>query len=241
MKVKQNKCPSCGPNKVKYDGDSNKYTCNYCQNEYEGEVAMNNSKNTSKDKSKKKVNSAYVTSKKVAVCGIFGGLSLLLYLVEIFRIPMSFIFSAAPFLRLNFSDVPVMIAGFCYGPVTGGIIVLIKFLVKCMMTRTGFIGELADLIVSLAYILPAAIIYLFKKNKKGALIGMGVGTIVSTIVACFTNYFILLPMYNWQLSYTKTILAGILPFNFFKNILISLIVFLIYKKISNVIAKYGAK
>lgn len=181
------------------------------------------------------------SAKKVAVCGIFGGLALLLYLVEIFRIPMGFLFTAAPFLKLNISDVPIMIAGFCYGPITGSLIVVVKILAKCLMTSSGFTGELADLIVSVTYILPAALIYKFYKNRKGAIIGMGVGTIISTIAACLTNYFILLPMYHWKLSYTHTIFAGILPFNLLKNILISILVFFVYKKISNVIAKYGAK
>lgn len=183
----------------------------------------------------------YSSAKKVAVCGIFGGLALLLYIVEIFRFPMGFIFTAAPFLKLNFSDVPIMIAGFCYGPVTGGVIVIIKILAKCLMTHTGFTGELADLIVSLSLVLPAAIIYKFNKNKKGALVGLGVGILVSTIAACLTNYFILLPMYRWKLSYIDTILFGILPFNLLKNILVSVIVFIIYKQISNVINRYGAK
>lgn len=180
-------------------------------------------------------------SKKVAVCGIFGGLALLLYLVEIFRIPMGFIFTAAPFLKLNISDVPIMIASFCYGPAVGAIIVVIKALTKIFMFGGSGVGELADLIVSLFYILPASIIYCFHKNKKGAIIGMGIGTVVSTIAACLTNYFILLPMYHWKLSYTHTILAGVLPFNILKNIIVSVIVFIIYKKISNVIVKYGAK
>lgn len=216
-------CPKCGSKNVKVD-DSGKYICLDCKKKY-------------------KVNkkSKYASSKKVAVCGIFGGLALLLYLVEIFRIPMGFIFSAAPFLKLNFSDVPIMIAGFCYGPITGGIIVVIKVLSKCLMTHTGFTGEFADLVVSLAYILPASIIYLYNKSKKGALFGLATGTIVSTIVACFTNYFILLPMYRWKLSYIDTIAFGILPFNLLKNILISVVVFIIYKKISNVINKYGAR
>ena len=217
-------CPKCGSKNVRLDSNG-KLLCLDC-------------KKRSRMKSKTNV---YGSAKKVAVCGIFGGLALLLYLVEIFRFPMGFIFTAAPFLKLNFSDVPIMIAGFCYGPITGGIIVVIKILSKCLMTHTGFTGELADLIVSLAFILPASIIYMYNKTKKGALLGLATGTVVSTIAACLTNYFILLPMYRWKLSYTQTIFAGILPFNLLKNILVSSVVFIIYKKISNIINKYGAR
>ena len=48
---------------------------------------------------------------------------------------------------------------------TGTLIVIVKILAKCLMTTSGFTGELADLIVSLTYILPAALIYKFSKNK----------------------------------------------------------------------------
>ena len=221
-------CPKCGANGMFYDKNKNAWVCKECKEVFVVKKKINNTK-------------SYVSSKKVAVCGIFGGLALLLYLVEIFRLPMGFIFSAAPFLKLNFSDVPIMIAGFCYGPVVGTLIVIVKVLTKCLMTSSGFTGELADLFVSLSYILPATVIYHYNKNKKGALIGMGVGTVVSTIVACFTNYFILLPMYRWKLSYANTIFLGVLPFNLLKNILVSLLVFVVYKKISNIINKYGAK
>ena len=48
-------------------------------------------------------------------------------------------------------------------------------------------------------------------------------------------------MYRWKLDYWTTIVAGILPFNLLKGTLVSIIVFVVYKKISNVINKYGAK
>lgn len=196
------------------------------------------------DENREKINERkrpYESVRMVAVCGIFAGFALLLYLVEIFRIPMGFIFSSTPFLKLNFSDVPIMIAGFCYGPVVGSVIVIIKTLTKCLMTKTAFIGEFADLITSLSFVLTATIIYRFNKTKKGALISLIVAIVVSTIVACLANWLILLPLYRWKLDYAYTIFACILPFNLIKNLLVGALVFFIYKKISNVILRYGAK
>jgi riboflavin transporter FmnP/DNA-directed RNA polymerase subunit RPC12/RpoP len=242
MKAENNVCPSCGSKDVNFNEKEDKYVCTNCETEY-----LNETKNNLKDNQKEIVVSSvkrkplYTSSKKVAVCGIFGGLALLLYLVELFRIPMGFLFSAAPFLKLNFSDLPIMIAGFCYGPVTGAIIVGIKTLCKCLMTHTGFVGELSDLFVSLAYVVPAALIYRFNKSKKGAIIALSSGTLISAFISCFTNYFISLPLYRWKLDYFTTIFAGILPFNLLKGTIVSILVFLVYKKISNVIHKYGAK
>jgi riboflavin transporter FmnP len=220
MEKGDKKCPKCSSINIPNDGNKNKLVYENCC---------------------EKNGFSYSSSKKVAVCGIFGGLSLVLYLLEVLRIPMGFIFTMTPFLKLNFSDVPIMIASFSYGPIVGGLIVFVKILVKCLITKTGFIGEIADLIISLTYILPAAIIYVFKRKKSGAIIGLIIGTIISTIVACFLNYFILLPMYHWNMNYVDTIKLGVLPFNLFKNILISVIVLMIYKKISNIIEKCGAK
>lgn len=242
MKLESLNCPNCGSSDVCFNENENKYICNQCKTKYLNDTKTNLKDNQKTLEATKMVSKPiYSSGKKVAVCGIFGGLALLLYLVEIFRIPMGFLFSAAPFLKLNFSDLPIMIAGFCYGPITGAIIVGIKTLSKCLMTHTGFVGELSDLFVSLAYVVPAAIIYSLNKNKKGAIIALVSGTLISAFISCFTNYFISLPLYRWKLDYWTTIVAGILPFNLLKGTLVSIIVFVVYKKISNVIHKYGAK
>ena len=242
MKLESVNCPTCGSKDVSFSEKENKYICNHCKTKYIAETKTNLKDNqTTINAEKVSKKPLYTSGKKVAVCGIFGGLALMLYLVELFRIPMGFMFSAAPFLKLNFSDLPIMIAGFCYGPVTGAIIVGIKTLCKCLMTHTGFVGELSDLFVSLAYVVPAAVIYKFNKTKKGALIALVSGTLISAFISCFTNYFISLPMYRWKLDYMTTIMYGILPFNLLKGALVSAIVFIVYKKISSVINKYGAK
>ena len=96
------------------------------------------------------------------------------------------------------------------------------------------------------------LIYRYKsvKSRKHAVIGMAAGTVLTAVVACFINAFVLLPAYgkafgmpieafiemggavhssvNSLLSFAALI---IFPFNIFKYTLTSLIVFFIYKRI----------
>ena len=196
-------------------------------------------------------------TRKLAICGVFGALAAILYVVPFFKFPLPFLFPS--FLEFNFSDIPTLIAGFTYGPVVAFFVHLVKIIIKLPMTGTACVGELADFIIGLLFVMPAVIYYQKHKSKKGALIGLGLSILIATVCACFINRYILVPFYSkafgleavlgmassansnitnveWSL-----ILWGVLPFNFVKNIVVCLFTFVLYKKISNVIRKYGAK
>ena len=117
---------------------------------------------------------------------------------------------------------------------------------------TAGVGDLANFIFGCTFVVPAGLIYRFHsvKNRKHAVIGMAAGTVLTAVVACFMNAFVLLPAYgkafgmpieafiemggavhssvNSLLSFAALI---IFPFNIFKYTLTSLIVFFIYKRI----------
>lgn len=61
---------------------------------------------------------------------------------------------------------------------------VVKILVKLVLkpTSTGFVGELSNLMIGCSLILPAGVIYRYKKTKKGAVTGMAAGTVVMTVV-----------------------------------------------------------
>lgn len=196
-------------------------------------------------------------TKKIAVCGIFGALSTILYVVPFFKFPLPFLFPS--FLEFNFSDIPTLIAGFTYGPVVAFFVHLIKILIKLPMSSTACVGELADFIIGLLFVMPAVIYYKKNKTKKGAFIGLTLSLVISTSMACLVNRYITIPFYsnafglNAVLGMAQSansnitdikwslVLWGVLPFNLLKNIIVCCLSFLLYKKISNVIKKYGAK
>ena len=121
-------------------------------------------------------------------------------------------------------------------------------------TTTAGVGEVANFLIGCSLVVPAALIYKFKKTRNGAIIGMAAGTVFMTVVGCFLNAFVLLPTYAVAFgmpvdglvqmgtavnsaitSLTTFVLFAVAPFNLLKGVLVSLIVFLIYKKISPVL------
>ncbi len=194
----------------------------------------------------------------MAKIGIFSALSIVLYLINI---PLPFLFP--PFLKLNLSDLPTLICSFAMGPYAGVITALIKIVIKLPFSDTFGVGELSDFINTLAFILPASIIYGKAHNKKGALIGMTVGSVTSIATSLLSNRFIIIPFYLTVMNYSLEMLAGVcssvlpsitaqnfyfyyipfavLPFNALRCIINSVVAYFTYKRISNVLKEFGNK
>lgn len=182
--------------------------------------------------------------------GMLAAISVVLML---FEIPLPF---APSFYEIDFSEVPVMIGCFTMGPLAGVIIELLKILLNFAIngTTTAGVGEFANFLIGCALVIPAAIIYKRRRTKSGAVIGMAAGTLFMTVVGCFLNAFVLLPTYakafgmpmdaliemgsavnGYITNLTTFALFAVAPFNLLKGFVVSLIVFLIYKKISPIL------
>ena len=111
------------------------------------------------------------------------------------------IIPAFPWLMIDLSEIPALMGGFAYGPITGGVIVILKVLLRFLLkgTGTGFVGEVANIIIGLALVVPAAWIYHRNKSKKTAILGMIVGALVMQVAGVFANIYILLPLFNMHL------------------------------------------
>ena len=169
-----------------------------------------------------------------------------------FEVPLPFL--APSFYQLDFSEIPALIGAFAMGPVAGMMIELVKILVHLVTkgTMTAGVGDVANFLFGCSYVIPAGIIYRYhhKKTRMHAVAGMAVGVILTTILACFVNAFVLLPAYGKAFgmpvdafiqmgaavhSGVKDLLTFaimiLVPFNLFKYTLTSVIVFFIYKRI----------
>ena len=113
-----------------------------------------------------------LNTRKVAMIGLFSAIALLLFLFE-FPIP----FLAPSFYELDFSEIPALIGAFAFGPVAGVMIEFCKVVLKLVIkgTSTGFVGDLANFVIGCSLILPASIIYMFKKTRKRDHDGIRVG------------------------------------------------------------------
>ena len=193
------------------------------------------------------------TTKNVVLMGMFGALAAVLML---FEVPLPFV--APSFYGLDFAEVPMLVGTFALGPAAGVVMQVVKILIKLVLkpTSTGFVGELANLTVGCALVLPAGIIYRFHRTKKGAVIGMVTGTVVMTVVGVVINALVMLPFYSNFMPLETIIAAGaaihpavgnvwtfalfcVGPFNIIKGVVVSLITALIYKRISIVIHGAG--
>ena len=72
-------------------------------------------------------------------------------------------------MEFRFSDVPVLIGTFALGPVAGCIIVVFMVLIKLVIvsTSTYFVGDLADILVGFALVIPVGLIYNKNRTFKG--------------------------------------------------------------------------
>lgn len=186
----------------------------------------------------------------MAQVGMLGAIAVVLML---FEIPLPF---APSFYEIDFSEVPVLVGSFTMGPIAGITIELIKILLNLAIngTTTAGVGEFANFLIGCAFIVPAAVIYKRKRTRTGAIIGMVSGTVFMAVVGCFLNAYLLLPAYakafgmpiealvdmgalvNSQVHSLATfVIFAVAPFNLLKGVLVSLIVFIIYKKISPVL------
>ena len=139
------------------------------------------------------------------------------------------------------------------GPVVGFLIEAIKIFLDVTIggaSKTAYVGELANFIIGLSFVLPASFIYFRRKTKKQAVIGLAVGVLVMTITGALMNAFVLLPLYaelwfgdslsallavyNFN-SLFKFIIFATVPFNLLKGISVSVIILLIYKRVSMII------
>lgn len=178
-------------------------------------------------------------------------LSVLAFVLMQFSFPIP-IFPS--FLKLDAGDLPALIGGFAMGPLAGVAIVAIKNVLHLFQTTTAGVGELSNFLVGCSIVIPSALIYKQSKTKKSALIGLLAGTLAMPLVGALTNYFIIIPFYsnimpidviiglgtavNPRVSTVETlILYGVVPFNFVKASVLSLLTLLLYKHISPILSK----
>ncbi|MDE6724943.1 MAG: ECF transporter S component [Ruminiclostridium sp.] len=188
--------------------------------------------------------------RKIAVTAVLAALAAVIQLLEI-PVPMLI----PPFVKLDFSELPALIASFVISPWAGIPVCLVKNLIKLTTTASAGVGELCNFLLGVCMVVPAGLIYHRKKTRKRALIGCIVGCIIASILSVFINYFISYPAfyqfiapkdvvlgaYQAILPSVKNIFQSLLifnmPFTFVKFLLDSIFTFIIYKPLSNALKK----
>lgn len=173
-------------------------------------------------------------TKKIVGVALFSALA---YVVSFLEFP---IFPAASFLKLDFSAVFILLSGFIFGPVFGVSASAVKELL-CFLTKssTGGIGELANFLITLGFILIPTIVYHYKKGLPTVIITLLIGCLVQTCIALLCNRFINFPLYMGDRAKDMfySLWYYILFFNLIKSVAISFITVILYKRVSYLIKK----
>ncbi len=173
--------------------------------------------------------------KKMVMVAVFAAVSFALQMIAPFP-------KVGGFLEIEFSDLPALIIAFAYGPLSGVLVELLKNLLHCFVTSTGFVGELANFVVNGIFVAVAGLIYMNHKTFKTAIVSLVAATVAMAVAGIFVNLYIMLPMFKIPQELRLGLTMGtIFPFNLVKGAVISLITMLIYKRISPIIKFSGGK
>lgn len=194
-----------------------------------------------------------LNTKALVMMAMLGAVAGVLMLFEI-NVPFTM-----SFIKLDFSDLPVLISGFLFGPGLGAITAVVKIFIKLLFkpTSTMYVGELSNLILCITFEAVAAVYYRRHRTKSGAVVSLILSTIVTSVMGVISNYFVVFPFYvkmfkipmntlvnmahavaPWVDSEMKMFLTSILPFNIFKYGVVSVITFACYKPLSGLIKRY---
>lgn len=198
------------------------------------------------------INEPIFNTRKITMIGMFSAVAMILHLVD-FSLPF------APFFyKMDFSELPILVGTFAFGPAAGVMMEFIKIVLKLFIksTSTAFVGDLANFVVGCSFILPASVIYAFRKTKQNAIIACAAGTLVMTVFGTAFNAIYLLPafskLYGLPLdeilamgaavnpmakegSIVSFVAACVAPLNLLKGCSVSLITLLVYKPLSPIL------
>ena len=191
-------------------------------------------------------------TKQMVRVAIFGALSGIFYIFIKFPVPF-----LPSFLEFHFDEIPAFIASFAYGPVVGMLVLVVKTIIKLPFTHTFGVGELSDLVFSIAFILPAALVYKKQRNFKGVFVGLAIGTLFQLSVSLLFNIYVTIPFYLKVMEYPDYAILGmcqtanpkitdigwsygllaVLPFNVMKDAAVIILTLFTYKSVHRFIDK----
>ena len=191
-------------------------------------------------------------TKSITKIAVLGAIAFILMLLD-FPVPF-----APPFYRLDFSEVVVLVGGFALGPFAAVIIEALKIVLNLMFhgSITAGVGEFANFLIGISFVVPASIVYQKNKTRAQAKRGLWIGGLSMVVVGLILNYFVLLPAYSYFLKMPMDVILSMgkaivplidskltfvilatTPFNLVKAIVISVVTVHLYKHVSPLLHK----
>ncbi|QNU66823.1 ECF transporter S component [Ruminiclostridium herbifermentans] len=168
-------------------------------------------------------------TKKLTTMGILTAISIILIIS-----PLRFPFPLAPFLEYDAGDIPILIGGFIYGPLSGILLTVVASIIQALTvsSASGWVGCIMHIFATSSLVGIAAGIYSKRRTLKGAIIGLILGSLSMTVIMIILNLIINPLFYGMTVETVKQLIVpAILPFNIMKAGINSIITLLIYKSI----------
>ena len=90
---------------------------------------------------------------KLAVTAMLAAAATVLMALD-FPIP----FLIPPFVKMDFSELPALLAAFSIGPLSGAAVCLVKNLINLAMSSTNGVGELCNFLLGVCFVIPEGLI-----------------------------------------------------------------------------------
>ena len=183
-------------------------------------------------------------TKKVTMIGILAAVA---WVISQFSFPILY---WAPFLKIDFSDIPILLGMYVFGPLSGVAIAAIRSLLSYITSggEAGFpIGDTTAFIGTLSLTLP--IYYAIKNkgsNKKKSILAGSIATVSLTITMTILNWLVVAPLYMKVMGFSvgpmrEYLTLSVIPFNLVKGTLVSLIFFVVFYQIQDYLNKLKNK
>lgn len=190
-------------------------------------------------------------SKWIATTAVLAGMASVLFFLEM-PVPLM-----PSFIQFDFSMLPIFIGNIALGPVSAIVITIVKDLIHLIIKgagATGGVGDLADFVTCLCFILPSGLIYKKLPNFKGMIIGLAVGCVSSAVLSGLVfNALVVYPLYD-KFILPMTAIIGMyqqirpssnglwevlaifnMPYTFLKCVIISIIAVIIAKPLRSLL------
>lgn len=175
------------------------------------------------------VNTNAWSTRQLVTMALMCALSAVFQFIQIPIIP------GVTFLTYDPSLVPAMVCGFAFGPAAGIVVGTIASVIHGLVLGE-WVGSLMNIVATVCFVLPAALIYRKSHTLTGAIVGLVVSCIAATLGALASN--LTIGVWFWYGSVdviVPMLLPAIVPFNLVKTILNSVLTCVVYKSISNLI------
>lgn len=179
----------------------------------------------------------HTTLHRLVGIALLGAIAYILMLLEFPILPV------APWMKIDFSDIPILIGLFLFGVGGAFVITIIKLLLHSAMM--GF--AIYDLIGSFASFLGTAVLILafalvlryYRGNPKWRMpMAIVVATIGLVVIESLANLTFVLPFYlqvmgmKLSMSLNTVVLVAVIPFNLIKGLLVGNVFWLVYQRLA---------